>query len=109
LLVTRLASLQLSERRIVRVDDQFFSELDGQLGSQRGPDGEPSSSDFLLIDLPPIADRFAEGFESLPAMYPNRQDYRYLVAVGRLVRAALVVGQLGADGTIALVSIEIDL
>ena len=42
-------------------------------------------------------------------MYPNRQDYRYLVAVGRLVRAALVVGQLGADGTIALVSIEIDL
>lgn len=43
-------------RRSVRVDPQFFSDLDAQLGETRGPQGEPSSSDFLLLDLPTIAD-----------------------------------------------------
>ena len=42
-------------------------------------------------------------------MYSERDDYRYLVATGRLVAAALIVGQLTPDGTIALVSIELDL
>lgn len=99
----------MTERRTVRVDSQFFDELDAQLGEERGPAGEPSSSDFLLIDLPPIAEAFAEDFESLPTMYSARDDYRYLVAAGRLVAAALIVGQLTVDGTIALVSIELDL
>jgi hypothetical protein len=99
----------LTSRRIVRVDSQFFVELDAQLGEHRGPNGEPSSSDFLLLDLPPIAEEFAERFNSLPSMYAKRSDYRYLVATGRLVAAALIVGQLTNDGTIALVSIEIDL
>lgn len=99
----------LTERRTVRVDAQFFDELDSQLDEDRGPSGEPSSSDFLLIDLPPIAEAFAEGFESLPMLYSERTDYRYLVATGRLVAAALIVGQLTPDGTVALVSIELDL
>ncbi len=99
----------LTNRRTVRVDAQFFDDLDAQLGEERGPTGEPSSSDFLLIDLPPIAEAFAEDFASLPPMYSERDDYRYLVATGRLVAAALIVGQLTPDGTIALVSIELDL
>ena len=41
-------------------------------------------------------------------MYEDRSDYRFLVAAGRLIAAALIVGQLTNDGTIALVSIEID-
>ncbi len=41
-----------------------------------------------------MADAFAEGFEQLPQMYPDRDDYRYLVSTGRLVRAAIVAGQL---------------
>ncbi len=99
----------MTERRTVRVDSQFFDELDAQLGEVRGPTGEPSSSDFLLIDLPPIAEAFAESFDALPMLYSERTDYRYLVATGRLVAAALIVGQLTSDGTIALVSVELDL
>jgi hypothetical protein len=98
----------LSERRPVRVDSQFFTELDAQLGESRGPNGEPSASDFLLLDLPSIADAFAERFDQLPAMYPDREDYRYLVTTGRLVAAAVVVGQLVADGSVVLFAIDID-
>jgi hypothetical protein len=58
----------LTQRRPVRVDPQFFSELDSQLRETRGDDGEPSSTDFLLIDLPSIADMFATNFDDLPAM-----------------------------------------
>jgi hypothetical protein len=96
-------------RRSVRVDQQFFSDLDAQLGETRGPQGEPSSSDFLLLDLPTIADVFAESFDDLPALFTERADYRYLVTTGSLVAAAVVVGQLVADGTIVLVGIDIDL
>ena len=98
----------MSNRRPVRVDSQFFTELDAQLGESRGPNGEPSASDFLLLDLPSIADAFAERFDQLPAMYPDREDYRYLVTTGRLVAAAVVVGQLVADGSVVLFAIDID-
>jgi len=98
----------LTRRRPVRVDPQFFAELDAQLGESRGEDGEPSSSDFLLIDLPPIADMFATSFDDLPVMYEGRMDYRYLVTTGSLVAAAIIVGQLHADGSIILFGIEID-
>ena len=50
-------------RRTVRVDQQFFTELDAQLGETRGPNGEPSASDFLLIELPTIAETFGERFD----------------------------------------------
>lgn len=96
-------------RRVVRVDPQFFADLDAQLADTRGPNGEPSSSDFLLLDLPTIADVFGESFDELPAMFEGRTDYRYLVTTGSLVPAAVVVGQLVADGTIVLVGIEVDL
>jgi hypothetical protein len=54
-------------RRRVRVDSAFFADLDAQLGDTRGPLGEPSSTDFLVIELPTIVDEFAEEFESIPA------------------------------------------
>jgi hypothetical protein len=95
-------------RRTVRVDQQFFTELDAQLGETRGPNGEPSASDFLLIELPTIAEAFGERFDDLLRLYPERDDYRYLVAGGRLVYAVVVVGQLIDDETISLFGIEID-
>ena len=96
-------------RRTVRVDQQFFTELDAQLGETRGPNGEPSASDFLLIELPTIAETFGERFDELLRLYPERDDYRYLVAGGRLVYAVVVVGQLINDDMISLFGIEIDL
>lgn len=96
-------------RRIVRVDPQFFAELDAQLGESRGATGQPSASDFLVIDLPTISDAFAENFDSFPAMYQDREDYRYLVVTGMLVYAAVVIGQLVDDTSIVLFGIEIEL
>ena len=62
-----------------------------------------------MIDLPTISDAFAEQFDEFPPMYPDRDDYSYLVTTGKLVRAAIVVGQLVADGSIVLFSIDIEL
>ena len=52
-------------RPIVRVDAQFFADLDAQLPETRGPNGEPSASDFLVIDLPTISAAFALADEGL--------------------------------------------
>ncbi len=95
-------------RRNIGVDAHFFAELDGQLSESRGPNGEPSASDFLVIELPTISDAFAEHFDEFLAVYPDRDDYRYLVVTGKLFKAALVVGQLIVDRSIVLISIDID-
>ncbi len=92
----------------VRVDPQFFTELDAQLGESRGPNGEPSASDFLLIELPTLSAVLAERFDELPALYPDRDDYRYLVATGRLVHAVTITAQLAANGSIVLFGVDID-
>jgi len=97
-----------SARRVVRVDPLFFDELDAIFGTSRGPNGEPSSTDFLLIDLPFIAEAFAERFEEMRPLLTDRDDYRTLVTTGRLIKAVLVTGQEMADGSIVLLSIEVD-
>ena len=99
----------MTSRRTVRVDQAFFDDLDRQLGSDRGSNGEPSSTDFIVIDLPTIVDEFAENFDTLPIAYPERPDYRVLVVSGTLVAAALVAGQLAADDSVVLLGIELDL
>ena len=99
----------MNPRRHVRVDQGFFDDLDSQLGADRGTNGEPSSTDFLVMDLPTIVDRFAEDFESLALAYPDRSDYRVLVSTGTLVATSVVIGQLVADDTVALMGIEIEL
>ncbi len=52
---------------------------------------------------------FAERFDDLPTLYPDRDDYRYLVATGLLVRAATITAQLVADGSVVLFGVDIDL
>jgi len=42
-------------------------------------------------------------------VYPERSDFRYLVAGGRLVYAVVVIGQLIDDDSVSLFGIEIDL
>jgi hypothetical protein len=64
----------MSERRQVRVDQASFDELDDQLGEDRGPNGEPSATDFIVTELLTIVEEFAERFDSLPpALVPGRQ------------------------------------
>lgn len=86
-----------------------FQDLDRLLRSQRGPDGEPSTSDFQTFELLEIVERFATGFDELPEPIRGRGDYRILVSTGRLVRAYSVVGQLAPDDAVELVSLDIDM
>ncbi len=97
----------MTERRTVRATYGFFEDLDRQLGSDRGPNGEPSTTDFQTIELLRVVDRFAEQFDDLPELIPGRSDYRVLLASGVLVRSFNVVGQLVSDGAIELVSIDL--
>ncbi len=99
----------MTDRRPVKVDDRFLELLDQQLGEHRGPNGEPSATDFLLVDLPSIADLFATGFEQLMTPIPDRPDYRAALLVGTLVPRVLVTGVLDTDGTVNLISVRFDL
>lgn len=97
------------ERRAVRVAREVVNELDRVLDAERGPDGEPSVNDFLTIDLLPIVDAFAAGFDDLPEVLPGRSDYRLLVSSGVLVRGVAVIGHVSSDAAIELVYIKLDL
>jgi hypothetical protein len=97
----------VNQPRAVRVDPRFFEQLDAQLGPERGPAGEPSSTDFLLVDLPPIAETFAEHFVDLQMLIPGREDYRVVITAGLLVPRLSVIGQM-IDDVIVLVGVELD-
>lgn len=97
-----------ADRRVVRVSPAFFEQLDEQLRSVRGDAGQPSATDFLVIDLPAIVERFATDFEGLPEFVEGVGVARVLVATGRLVRAVAVYGLLVADDSVELIGIELD-
>lgn len=50
--------------------------LDSQLRPDRGPNGEPSATDFLVIDLPEIVDAFVVGFDDLPEVIEGLRSAR---------------------------------
>ena len=95
-------------RRIVRASPAFFVDLDRQLGPDRGPHGEPSATDFLVIELPAIVERFATGFDTLPEAVEGVAEARMVIGTGRLVRAFAVYGLLMSDDSVELIGIEID-
>jgi hypothetical protein len=96
-------------RRTVRATPSFFADLDRQLPPERGPNGEPSTSDFQVYELLRIVDRFATDFDGLPELIAGRPDYRVLIAAGTLVRGFAVIGQLAGDGAVELGQLDIDL
>jgi len=95
-------------RREVRVTDSFFVGLDSQLRPERGPNGESSATDFIVIDLPTIVEQFATSFDDLAEAIPGVPSLRMLVGTGALVRAYVVHGIEVGDGVIDLVAIDID-
>jgi len=99
----------LTERLQVRVSDSFYEDLDRQLSSDRGPNGEPSRIDFETVELIAIVDEFASGFEEIPQLIKGRNDYRLLIKTGMLLAGMSVVGQLMSDGVVELLSIDLDL
>ena len=73
----------------------FFQDLDRQLPTERGPNGEPSTYDFQSFELLRIVERFATGFQDLAELIPGRSDYRILE--GRLCTRAGLRGSRSAD------------
>ena len=98
----------MSGRREVRVADSFFARLDEQFGTERGPSGEPSATDFIVIDLPAIVELFATTFDDLPEAIPGLPAVRMLIGTGALARAYVVQGIEITNGIVQLVGIDID-
>lgn len=60
--------------RQVRFTHSFFDQLDVLLPAERGADGSPSATDFLLYELPRIRDLLAADFERTrfqPMIHPS--------------------------------------
>lgn len=96
-------------RREVRVADSFFADLDRQLGDERGADGRPSTTDFLLIDLPAVIHRFATGFDELPLIRAGTPELRMMIGSAVLARAFVAQGLEVSPGVVQLIGIELDL
>ena len=99
-----------ASRREVRASAAFFEDLDRQLGAERGPNGEPSRTDFQTFELLDIVERFATGFDDLPTLDgAQTRLIRVLMSTGPLVRIYSVIGQLRSDGAIELLALDLDL
>lgn len=98
----------MSERRRVRVTEAFFEQLDALLGDERGPNGEPTATDFIVLELPTIVERFATDFDGLPELADELPGGRVFIAPSYLVGAVAVYGLLMTDGSIDLVGITMD-
>ena len=98
----------MSARRVVRVTDAFFEQVDDALGLDRGPNGEPSATDFIVLELPSIVERFATDFEGLPEIVEGVAAGRMLITSGVLVRAVAVFSLAMSDTTIDLIGVTIE-
>ena len=54
----------MTERRQVRVTEQFFEQLDELFPASRSPEGRPSATDFLLHEMPNVIEKLAGDFET---------------------------------------------
>ena len=97
----------VSERRRVVVADELLYTVDAVL-PQAPTAGRPSRAQFISTDLLEAVEQFAVGWDDLAPLIRGRDDYRVLISRGRLVYAFVVEGQPASDGTIELVSIELD-
>ena len=74
----------MSDRRQVRFTEQFFDRLDELLTSERGAEGEPSITDFLLFDLPAVSDRLGSNFEEY-TLETGDPEVRVYIGAGILI------------------------
>ena len=98
----------MTAQREVRVADSFFSQLDAQLGAERGPQGQPSRHDFLVLDLPAVIEVFATSFDELPCLVDDVRAARSAVGAGITVRTYAVHG-LDVAGDVLLLGIDLEL
>lgn len=98
----------MTERRTVRVSDTFFDQLDSYFGRERGPFGEPSATDFIVLELPAIVERFATDFDGLPEIVDGVSAGRMLITSGVLVQAIAVFGLAVSDTAVDLIGLTVE-
>jgi hypothetical protein len=92
-------------RRQVRVDPTFFDRLDELLPAERGADGTPSATDFLLHDLPAIIDLLAEDYENRTV--PVVDEIRVLITAGILIPFVSIYTVLADDDVVEIIYLEL--
>jgi hypothetical protein len=98
----------VTERRTVRVTDSFFDQLDTYFGTERGAFGEPSATDFIVLELPAIVERFATDFDGLPEIVDVVPAGRMLITAGVLVQAIAEFGLATSETTVDLIGLTVE-
>jgi hypothetical protein len=94
-------------RRQVRVASSLFDRLDELLPAERGADGTPSATDFLLHDLPTAIDLLAEDLIGRTSPVAEDPEIRVLVAAGVLVPFVAIYAVLAADDAVEIIFVEL--
>lgn len=81
---------------------------DWLLGDERGDDGTPSATDFLLHDLAPIIDRLAEDDEGSTVEVSGAPGVRVLLAGGTMVPFIAVYATLDDDDGVDIIDVGLD-
>ncbi len=97
----------MSRRRFV-VLPGFFDRLDQLLPGERTSSGVPSRTDFIVYDLSPMLDALAEDYERETLELPGTSE-RVVVKHGITVAYIAITVKLASDGTIEVVSVELDM
>ena len=84
-------------RRRVIVLDSFFDYLEEVLPSERGPDGTPSITDFIVLDLMGVTDALAEDYEGTTNPVPGLPGYRIFITSGSTVSHLAVYVRLSGQ------------
>ena len=88
--------------------ESFFDQVDDLLPKHRGPNGEPSATDFIVIDLPPIVDQLATQLDSRPEIVEGLSSTRMVIGSGRLVARFVVFAVELSDGLIDVIGLDVD-
>lgn len=98
----------MTGRRQVRVAPSFFDRLDELLPAERAASGTPSSTDFLLHELPPFIDALADDLEGSTFAVPESGGLRVLIAAGVLIERLTLYARLAPDNAVDIVWLELD-
>ena len=74
----------MTTNRRVHFSDEFFDRLDSLLPEERGADGTPSVTDFLVFEAPRIRDRLAADMLTA-TMATSLPDVRVYVNTGLML------------------------
>lgn len=99
----------MTDRRQVRVTEEFFDRLDYLLPQERSAGGMPSGADFLLHEMPKIIDALAEDYLGTTLPVDGVDDVRMLITSGIMVAFIVVYVVVAADGGIEIVSLDLEL